>query len=191
MFGRRMATAPSTADDLDLLRRAAGGDSSAVMALYDRHAPVLLALATRVLGSRDEAEEVVQESLIRVWQEAKSYDPARGGLRAWLCTIARNRALDRLRRRSTSTKAAAVPEAAEPPAGPDSLAAGAETAARVRSALASLPDAQRKALELAYYEGLTHTEIAEKTGAPLGTVKTRILDGMRKLKSMLVDGGDA
>src|SRR6476659_7248701 len=104
MFGRRMATVPSTADDLDLLRRAAAGDSSAVLALYDRHAGVLMALATRVLGSRDEAEEVVQESLIRVWQEARSYDPARGGLRAWLCTIARNRALDRLRRRSTSSK---------------------------------------------------------------------------------------
>ena len=187
-----VATAPSSAnDDLSLLTRAAKGDSAAVLALYDRHASVLLALAMRVLGSRDEAEEVLQDSFVKIWQEAATYDASRAGFRAWACTIVRNRALDVLRRRGTAAKTKAE-TAAEPPAPPsesmpDVRAAEVENATRVRAAMAALPEAQRHALELAFFEGLTHVEIAEKTNAPLGTVKTRILDGMRKLKSALGD----
>ena len=182
-----MTSVAAASDDLTLLQRAARGDGSAVMALYDRHAPALLALAMRVLGNRDEAEEVLQESFVRIWQEAASYDANRAGFRAWACTIVRNRALDLVRRRGTQIRGTAVMEQPEPPAKPDAVAQSGEDAARVRAALATLPEAQRHALELAYYEGLTHVEIAERTKTPLGTVKTRILDGMRKLKQMLVE----
>jgi RNA polymerase sigma-70 factor (ECF subfamily) len=190
MFSSSMALPAPIHDDVDLVRRAAAGDGAAVLSLYDRHAPSILALAIRILGSRDEAEEVVQESFVRVWQDAAGYDPARAGFRAWICTIARNRALDLLRRRGTAHRARAdidVPEASVPP---DVIASDGESAAKVRAALASLPEAQRKAIELAYYEGLTHVEIASRTKTPLGTVKTRILDGMRKLRGLL-EGGAA
>lgn len=184
-----MASVPSAmSDDLSLLTRAAKGESAAVLALYDRHASALLALAIRVLGNRDEAEEVLQDSFVKIWQEAASYDANRAGFRAWACTIVRNRSLDVLRRRGTAARTAAVSaETPESAPSPDASATETESAKRVRAAIAELPEAQRKALELAYYEGLTHVEIAAKTSAPLGTVKTRILDGMRKLKAALGD----
>lgn len=184
-----MGLPPSPAsDDVSLLSRAATGDSASVLALYDRHAGALLALAMRVLGSRDEAEEVLQDSFVKIWQEAASYDSTRAGFRAWACTIVRNRALDVLRRRGTASRTAAITaETPESSQGPDAAATDTETSKRVRQALADLPDPQRQALELAYYEGLTHVEIASRTKAPLGTVKTRILDGMRKLKAKLED----
>ncbi len=186
IFPLRMSTVPAANDDVELVRRAARGDSAAMMSLYDRHCGAVLALCRRILGNRDEAEDVLQDAFVRVWQEAASYDPDRAGFRAWLCTIARNRALDVLRRRGTARKASASVEAPAEPERPDaSIAADAE---RVRRSLDALPAPQREAIELAYYQGLTHVEIAEKTGAPLGTVKTRILDGMRKLKDM-IDGG--
>lgn len=184
-----MATAPAPADDLSLLRRASTGDSAAVLALYDRHSGAVMALAVRILGNRDEAEDIVQEAFVRVWQEAASYDASRAGFRAWICTIARNRALDLLRRRGTASRAAATGDPPPEPERPDALASLGQGAMRVRAALKELPDAQRQALELAYFAGLTHVEIAEKTRTPLGTVKTRILDGMRKLKALL-DTGD-
>lgn len=187
MFRRGMSSAPSATDDLALLRSAAAGDSAAMLALYDRHAPALLALAFRVLGNRDEAEEVLQESFVKIWQEAAAFDPARAGFRAWSCTIVRNRALDLLRRRGAAQRSTAVADVPEPPPAPDSEVAGGEAAAKIRNALAQLPDAQRNVLELAYFEGLTHVEIAERTKTPLGTVKTRILDGMRKLRTLLED----
>lgn len=175
-------------DDVALLRAAAKGDASAVLALYDRHGAALFALALRVLGNRDEAEEVLQDGFVKIWQEAATYDPERAGFRAWACTLVRNRALDVLRRRGTAArnleKSAEAPVAAT---GPDAAAGASEDAARIRAALVELPDAQRTALELAYFEGLTHVEIAARTSAPLGTVKTRILDGLRKLKSALGD----
>lgn len=184
-----VASAPRSAtDDLSLLTRAATGDSAAVLALYDRHASALLALALRVLGNRDEAEEVLQDSFVKIWQEAETYDATRAGFRAWACTIVRNRALDVLRRRGTAARTTALAsDAPVPDAAPDASAAENESATRVREALAQLPDAQRNALELAFFEGLTHVEIAAKTSTPLGTVKTRILDGMRKLKAALGD----
>ncbi len=159
------------------------------MELYDRHAGVILALAFRILGSRDEAEEVVQESFVRVWQDAADYDAARAGFRAWICTIARNRALDLVRRRSTADRLKGLADVPQSGAGPEADVSDSEDRARIRAAMAKLATPQREALELAYWSGLTHVEIAEKLQAPLGTVKTRILDGMRKLKSLL-DGGD-
>ncbi len=180
-----MQPAGSPDDDLALVRAAAAGDPSSIGRLYDRHAPTLLALAYRILGSRDEAEEVVQDAFVRLWQEAERYDPARAAFRSWLCTIARNRALDLVRRRASAARVAAGAEPPPPGPAPDETAAAGESSSRVRAALAALPEAQRRALELAYYEGLTHVEIADRTKSPLGTVKTRILDGMRSLRKTL------
>lgn len=175
-------------DDIALLRAAAKGDASAVLALYDRHGAALLALALRVLGNRDEAEEVLQDGFVKIWQEAATYDPERAGFRAWACTIVRNRALDVLRRRGTAARnLEASVETPVPVTEPDAAAGASEDGARIRAVLVELPEAQRTALELAYFEGLTHVEIAARTSAPLGTVKTRILDGLRKLKSALGD----
>ena len=183
-----MARDGVNSDDADLVRRAAKGDSAAVMALYDRHSSAVLAVALRVTGRRDEAEEVLQDAFVRVWQEADGFDPARASFRAWVCTIARNRALDLLRRRSTADRLRTGAAEPERPATPENDAAAAEESARVRKALGTLPPAQREAIELAFWKGLTHAEIAEALETPLGTVKTRILDGMRKLKALL-DGG--
>ncbi|HVO31304.1 MAG TPA: sigma-70 family RNA polymerase sigma factor [bacterium] len=182
--------AGADADDAELLHRAARGEAAALLALYDRHGGLVLALAQRILGNRDEAEEVMQEAFVRAWQEAESYDPSRAGFRAWICTIARNRALDLLRRRATADRVAtaSADPAPEPVASPESDVADARERERVRAALAALPGPQRQALEMAFFEGLTHTEIAEKLATPLGTVKTRIFDGMRRLRALL-DGG--
>lgn len=183
-----MDTGTATTEDAELLRRASNGDAAAVMQLYDRHAGVVLALAVRILGGRDEAEEVVQESFVKVWQEAATYDAGRAGFRAWICTIARNRSLDLLRRRGSAMRAR--PQLREPDRGVEAAApeVGAD-GTRARAVLATLPAPQREAIELAYFEGLTHSEIAKKTGTPLGTVKTRILDGMRKLRDALAEDG--
>ena len=185
-----MARPVPASDDTDLVRRAAGGDSAAVLALYDRHAPAVLALTLRILGSRDEAEEVLQDAFVRAWQEASEYDANRAGFRAWICTIARNRALDLLRRRSTAQRLKGFGDSPEPTAGPEADSVAAEDRARVQRALLQLSGPQRQCLELAYWTGLTHVEIAERLETPLGTVKTRILDGMRKLRAIL-DGGAA
>ena len=183
-----MDSGSAATQDSELLQRASKGDSTAVLQLYDRHAGAVLALAIRILGGRDEAEEVVQESFVKVWQEAATYDAGRAGFRAWICTIARNRSLDLLRRRGSANRA--KPQLREPDRGvePEAAEIGAD-GARARTVLATLPAPQREAIELAYFEGLTHTEIAERTGTPLGTVKTRILDGMRKLRDALAEGG--
>jgi RNA polymerase sigma-70 factor (ECF subfamily) len=173
--------------DFELIARIRGGDETAVTAVYDRHAAPLLALAYRILGDRADAEDVVLEALARVWREAERFDAARGSLRAWLTVMVRSRALDliRARRRSerlTADAARGNPEAAVVLGDP---AEEDERRGRVLAALAELPAPQREAIELAYYGGLSQSEIAERLGAPLGTVKTRIRDGMQKLRVSL------
>lgn len=162
-----------------LLRSLASGDHRALGDFYDRYAGLVNALALRVLRDAAEAEDVVQEVFVQVWRQASRFDPARGSPEAWLCTIARSRALDRLRRRSARREEPS--EAATPVA----LAPHHEEALAVRSALAALGDDQRRALELAYYEGLTQTEIAARLGEPLGTIKTRIRTAMIRLREAL------
>lgn len=173
-----------------LARIARERDERAFSRLYDLQSPLLFGLACRILARRDEAEEVLQEIMLKVWREASRYDPARGSARAWLVMMTRSRCLDRLRRRSTAMRR-------ESPAGEsldytpdDSLMAveemsRAEERVAVRQALDSLPEAQRSALEAAFFEGLTHAEISAQTGEPLGTVKTRIRLGMMKLAETL------
>lgn len=162
--------------------------------LYDRYAPLLLALAYRIMGERADAEDIVLEALARVWREADRFDPARGSLRAWLAVMVRSRALDAVRARRRSERVA-TDAAGGNPEGVAGVSMDAsdvpdpaeqdERRRRVLAALAELPAAQREAIELAYYGGLSQSEIAARLGAPLGTVKTRMRDGMLKLRVSL------
>ena len=147
-----------------------------------------MGVALRVLRERSDAEEVLQETFIEVWRRAREYTPSRGTVEAWLLTIARTRAIDRLRSRAARGRMAEA-KSAQPqesgPSLPDALSAAAQDAHRVQAALAALPVEQRTALELAYWEGLSQTEIAERTGQPLGTVKTRVRLALLKLAALL------
>lgn len=179
----------ATSDDLAVVRRMAERDAEALGELHDRYAPVLLALARRILGADGEAEEAVQEGLLQAWHQAERYDPRRSSVSTWLVLIVRTRALDRLRSRRSRERTADA-AALEPPR-PDASSRAeehvlhAERRRRVREAMADLPEEQRTVLELAFYEGLSQSEIAVRTGAPLGTVKTRALLGMKKLRLAL------
>ena len=180
---------PANAADQALLARVSGGDAAALRTLYDVCAGRAMSIAYRVLASRSEAEEVVQETFVQVWRQAASYDASRGGAMAWIATIVRSRALDRLRSRAASERAVARseddPDSQPTAPAPAELAAQRELRAQVMAALAALPVEQRSAIELAYYEGLSHSEIAARLGDPLGTVKTRVRLGLAKLASVL------
>lgn len=184
-------------DPETLLERVAQGDREAVMALYDRFSGVLLAVALRVLGQRAEAEDVVQDVFARVWREAGGFNRQRGSAAAWLITLARNRSIDvvRARRRRTEHEAD-EPEAPAVDAQetPELALSDAQRAAAVRLAMAELRPEQRAVLELAYFSGLSHSEIAARLDQPLGTVKTRIAQSVRKLREALArfapQGGD-
>lgn len=184
----RPGSALRASDDLAVVRRMAAGDAHAVGELYDRYAVVLLAVARRILGGAGEAEEVLQESFLQAWNQATRYDAQRSSVSTWLILIARSRALDRLRSRQARQRAAegAAAEPARDTSSSSELSVlHAERRRRVRAVLAELPDEQRRVLELAFYEGLSQTEIATRTGTPLGTVKTRALLGMKKLRQAL------
>jgi RNA polymerase sigma-70 factor (ECF subfamily) len=173
-----------------LLRRMAAGDSMALRQLYERCSPTVLALALRILRNRGEAEDVVQEAFVEAWKRARSFDPRRGTAFSFVLAIARSRALDRLRSRGAegrATQAFALEEKKPVPL-PIESAEQRQDRERIQGALASLPPEQRNVLELAYYEGLSQTEIAARTGDPLGTVKTRCRLALEKLAALLVDG---
>jgi RNA polymerase sigma-70 factor, ECF subfamily len=170
-----------------LIDRITRGDSGALRALYDRCAPRALAIAQRVLGMRAEAEEVVQETFIQIWRRSATYDFRRGGAMAWVVTIARSRAIDRLRARAAADRAEARLEEVDPPeaTAPLEAAEQRQLRERMRGALAALPEEQRSVLELAYFQGLTQSEIAARLGSPLGTVKTRVRLGLARLAVQL------
>lgn len=172
-----------------LLRR----DEGALAALYDRYARLLFALALRIVGDQALAEEVLQDAFLRCWDHADHYDPARGSVSAWLMGVTRNRAIDLLRSRQHQARLREHPLAV-PVSAAESGDLGPEDAMLLRhvvsAALDSLPHAQREALELAYYGGLTQREIAARQGAPLGTVKTRMrsaLDGLYDVLRPIID----
>ena len=161
------------------------GDESAMAALYDRYSSLVYAVALRVLGDTGAAEDVLQEVFMQLWRNPAAFDSSRGNLGAWLGVITRNRAIDGLRRRHPETDIADVVVSVEPDmAGDAERARAMET---VRGTLGGMPAPQRSALEMAYFEGLTHTEIATKTGEPLGTVKTRIRTGLQALRKAFAE----
>lgn len=178
------------AEEAELLRAIARGDESAFARVYDRYSPILLGLLLRILRSRAEAEDVLQEVFLQVWQRAQSFDSTRGRAFTWLVTLARSRAIDRLRsigsrERATRASAEDAPPESEPTEWADTAAIRAERAEVVREALAELPDEQRQVLLLAYLEGMSQSEIATAKNQPLGTVKTRTRSALRKLGETL------
>lgn len=188
-------TASSARYDTDavLVARMARGEDAAIGALYDRWAGVLLAVSLRITRDRADAEEVLAEAFAQAWREAPRFEATRGSVAAWLTTITRSRALDLLRARGRRTRLeeTAANEPALPasfgqgPAAPDRPVEDQERQTAVRVALADLPEPQRVALEMAYFEGLSQSEIAERLGQPLGTVKTRTRLAMEKLRDSL------
>lgn len=187
-------TAPLLPTDFDLVLSMARGDEPAATALYDRHAAAMYGLALRIVGESADAEEVVLDAFAQAWRDASRFDGARGSVLGWLTTITRTRALDLVRargRRAKATDAAATSLDAPAAMGsgfaaPDTQVHEAETTESVQGALQQLPAPQREAIELAFFEGLTHHEVAERLQQPLGTVKTRIRLGMLKLRETLV-----
>lgn len=176
-------------DDRGLIARIESRDADALALLYDRHSARLFGLAQRILGDTGEAEEVLQEVFLHVWKAAATFDASRGPVLAWLLVATRSRSIDRLRSRRPGRSAGVrsldeVPEAASHE-DIEADAAGREWEARCRAAIAELPEDQRRALELAYFEGLTHQEIAQHTATPLGTVKTRVRLGLMKLRERI------
>ena len=175
-------------DDRQAMSRLAAGDISVVGSLYDRHARAVFSLAVRVLGNPADAEEIVQDVFSQVWSQAARFDAARGTFAAWVLMMTRSRAIDRLRARRAGAAALAtepVRDPADPIPSQEASVITGEDADRVRGALQDLNASQRTAIELAYYEGLSQSEIAERLQEPLGTVKTRIRSGLLKLRAAL------
>lgn len=175
--------------DVELLQAIAAGDEQALARLYDRYRLILFGLTMRILNSRAEAEDVLQETLLQVWRRATDFDPARGKPFTWLVTLTRSRAIDRLRQRAARDRLAESASTLVPDEASDAVTdtLHAEQREIVTRALAQLPEEQREALYLAYYEGLTQSEIAVRLASPLGTVKTRMRSGMMKLRELLKD----
>lgn len=180
--------------DLTLIQRIVGRDETAVAELYDRHSRVVYSVILRILRSPSDAEDTLQEVFVRVWTRAETYDARLGSPVGWLLRIARNRAIDRLRaKRSRGDLEAPVADTHEleaaalagPADNPALFAEGAATAGAVRTALASLPEAQRVLIEAAFFDGYTHQELAARFGVPLGTVKTRIRAGLTAMRGRL------
>jgi RNA polymerase sigma-70 factor, ECF subfamily len=190
-----MSPAGTAATDADLLRRIAAGDAGAVADLYDRHAGMLLGLAMRIVRDRSEAEDVIHDAFVTVGERAGQYIPERGAVGAWLVTLVRNLSIDRTRRRDRRTAIARDVIAHDPeakalaaPPDPETMLVGAVERDRVRKALAQLPDVQRATLEIAFYEGLTYAEIADREGVPLGTIKSRAARALAALREALGSG---
>jgi RNA polymerase sigma-70 factor (ECF subfamily) len=184
---------PPTIEIQHLLSRVADGDTRALADLYDATAIYVFGILRRMLWSAESAEEVAQEVYLQVWKTAGSFDPERGSAWSWLALLTRSRAIDRMRAEGSYRDAVddlmLRQPLSDPPGGPGGRphqeAAASERAELVRAALGLLPGDQRRALELAFFGGLTHREIAERTDTPLGTVKTRIRTAMQKLRECL------
>lgn len=181
---------PSAAPDLRaLIEKSAAGDQDAFAAFYDATSGMVFGVALRVLGDRSEAEEVAVDVFMQVWRDAPRFDASRGSPIAWLLMLTRSRAIDRLRARRPARQAERSLElataVADETSDPGEISWIAEQSALVRAELAELPSEQRAVLDLAYFEGLTHLEIAERLKLPVGTAKTRIRLGMLKLREAL------
>lgn len=190
MHDEAVATDPGL-DLSGLIQATAQGDQGSFAELYDATAPRVLGLVLRVLRDRAQAEEVTQEVFLQVWRSAGSFDPSRGSALAWLLTLAHRRAVDRVRSAQAQSKRDLAYEAQHVETPFDSTAETAQErmeATRVRSALAVLTSSQRSAIELAFFDGLTHREVSERLGVPLGTAKTRIRDGLKRMREQMGGG---
>ncbi len=170
-----------------LLQRASGGDEPAFAAMYDRTAARVYGVILRVLRDPAQSEEVAQEVFLELWDRSARFDPQRGTAVTWIMTVAHRRAVDRVRSEQSLRDRVERVAAAEPPAY-DQVASSVEERAeheRVRRALAAVTDLQREAIELAYYGGRTYRQVADLLGVPLGTIKTRLRDGLRRLQTEL------
>ncbi len=168
-------------------------DPSAFELVYDRHGGAAYSLAYRIVGDRGTAEDVTQEAFLSLWRSGARYDRARGSVRTWLLGVVRNRAIDALRREATRAPTVELQLERLPDQGPyteltDAEALRREAAREVRGALRMLPADQLKVIELAYFGGLSHSEIAEALGMPLGTVKGRMRLAMEKIRGTLAEG---
>jgi len=168
--------------DASLIRRILNGDEVALGLLYDRYGGLVYSVSLRILRDSGAAEEVLQDIFHQLWRVAGSFDFSRGSLSSWLMVMTRNRSIDRLRRRSAPAVEHPAEALSPSPFDLESDTARNEMAGRVRSALEALPEPQRKVMELAYFEGLTQSEIASHTGDPLGTVKTRLRTALGSLR---------
>ena len=174
-------------NDVELLAAIVARDEAALAQLYDRYRVILFGLLMRILNNREEAEDVLQELFMQVWRRAADFDENRGKPFTWLVTMARSRGIDRLRTLAARERAAVAGARDESEAVSDAAtdAFRSEQRGLVTNALAQLPDEQKRPLMLAYFDGLTQSEIAAQLGAPLGTVKTRMRSGMIKLRELL------
>ena len=193
MPSARQLLSDSNAFDAQLMARVRARDPQALRALYDRHSSMAYGLALRILREPAEAEDLVQDVFVHLWRQAERFDAERGVFLGWLVSLTRNRAIDRLRARQTRDRrtdayevereADVAPAAADP----NEAAYAGELRRAVTAALGGLPEPQRAALELAYYGGLSHSEIAERLDTPLGTIKARIRQGMLRMRDALGD----
>jgi len=185
-----LAEPPRESADAALFAGLRSRDPQALAQLYDRYASLVHGLVLRIVRNPHDAEEVTQDVFLYAWQRGTQFDAQRGNLAAWLLVLARSRAIDRVRARRSrerSTEAATQAAAFVPAAPPDPVSAtlDAERRSRIERALDGLPEAQRQAVQIAFFEGLSHTEVAERLNTPLGTVKTRIRQGMLRLRDAL------
>ena len=174
-------------DVTNLIASVANGDRAAFASLYDALSPTIFGVVRRVLRDPSQAEEVTQEVFVEIWKQATRFDAERGSVRTWAVTIAHRRAVDRVRSEQSHRERQVTVGAAslEVPPSPEDDAVEAEDRQRARAAMDRLPAAQREALELAFYEGLTHVQIADRLDVALGTVKTRIRDGLIRLRTVM------
>ena len=173
---------------VNLIQKVADQDRDAFSQLYDRFSSLVFTLAMRMLRARSDAEDLLQEVFVQVWRQAQSYSVQRGSPEAWIVNIARSRAIDKIRSIRRMEKSFVLtddPARAESSDNVESSAAESEARIAMNSALANLPETQRRVLELAYFDGLTQTEIANRLAEPLGTIKTRMRSGIQRLRDML------
>jgi RNA polymerase sigma-70 factor (ECF subfamily) len=182
---REPTRAEQQALDRELMRRVVARDEAALGQLYDRYSSLVYSVAARIVRDTGAAEEILQDIFHQLWQKASQFDPARGSLPGWLLVAARNRAISRSRRRKPGDGEELEENTVAFPNQLESAVAQKQMLGRVRGVMDSLPAPQREALELAYFEGLTHSEIVQRTGEPLGTVKTRLRTALETLKRTL------
>ena len=178
-------------NDQELVRLIQNADLQAFSVFYDRYVNLIYSIAYNILGSQPLAEDVTQEVFLRIWRKIDSYDPAKAKISTWLSSITRNRAIDVARKNKYVNRQVSWADVSRNPGltgdTPEARTELNLTRERVRAAMAQLPEEQRSALALAYFQGMTQKEIAEESGEPLGTIKTRVRLGMQKLRGILID----